>query len=64
MTKTYHLVAVPDDQQLFELLRRLNELAVEYDAYEYGLPTQNREAREEMMEAVLQWLGMLENLRS
>ena len=62
MTKTYHLIAIPDDQQLLQLFRKLDDVAVWYDPYEYGLPIHDDETRERMAKAVQEWLEMLENL--
>ena len=62
MTKTYHLVVIPDDQQLLQLFRKLDDVAVWYDHYEYGLPIHDDKARERMAKAVQEWLEMLENL--
>ena len=62
MTKTYHLVAIPDDQQLLQLFRELDDVAVWYDPYEYGLPIDDEKTRERMGDAVREWLETLENL--
>lgn len=54
-------MAEPTDKELDELLSALDEIARDYDSYEYGLPMHNTDEDDsplnKMRGAVLSWLA-------